>query len=74
MAIAITDGYIDGGNQVGCKLQTSREALASRDGEEEEVIPFHMHCQKTICSAWQGGNGMTRYTLLPDNSGDLANI
>ena len=73
MAITITEGNLDAStNTNSCNLSESRQA---------EVIPFHRHCQKTVCSAWQGGRGLTRTTLMPRNnddtafaSGDLSNI
>ena len=67
MAITITDGYMDKGNPVVCKFAAPTD-VSTRSGEGSEQteveIPFHRHCQKTVCSAWQGGQGLTRYTLL----------
>lgn len=84
MAITITDGYMDKGNPVVRKLSAPTDvSMRSGEGSEptEVEIPFHRHCQKTVCSAWQGGSGLTRKILMPRNNddtaflpGDLSNI
>jgi len=78
MAITITDGYMDNGNPVVRKLSAPTDvSMRSGEGSEptEVEIPFHRHCQKTVCSAWQGGSGLTRFTLIkqPENA-DLTSL
>ena len=51
MAIAITEGCVDDNADV--------VQVCSRD----VGVPFHRHCQKTVCSAYQGGNGLTWPTI-----------
>lgn len=89
MAIMITDEYLDNGSSVGRKLTTPRE-MSERDSgggggaghdngstsdTASETIPFHRHCQKTVCSAYgYDGQGMTRDILIPSIQGDLPNL
>lgn len=71
MAIAITEGYMDG-----------EKRQVSRSGEEQQsrnpVPQFHKHCQKTVCSAYgYNGNGETWNILKGDtdaNDMNLSNI
>lgn len=32
---------------------------ATNGSSTVDEIPFHKHCQKTVCSAYQGGDGYT---------------
>lgn len=63
MAITITEGC----------MQTSKGLLDNVVGDSgiettraAATVPFHRHCQKTVCSAYQGGQGLTRETLMPN--------
>lgn len=61
-------------NQIPAQVGNSEEIMAIsttergtrdaiiRDGDLDE-IPFHRHCQKTVCSAYQGGSGFTWNTI-----------
>lgn len=66
MAINITEGCMDAtGSQMVCNI-------ASRAGE---TIPFHKHCQATVCSAHgYNGAGKTWNILYTGNTGDLINL
>ena len=81
MAIAITEGCMDGiGNSTICKHELTQNNALVRDAivqtrSSEETIPFHRHCQKTICSAYgPNGNGLTWNILYRGGENDLANI
>lgn len=83
MAINITEGCMDAtGSQMVCNMDAMKgssmrevidsDAIASREGE---TIPYHRHCQKTVCSAYgYQGAGKTWTTLYHGNAGDLSNI
>ena len=62
MAITITEG--------GTMNNEQLRDVVVREGDLDE-IPFHMHCQKTVCSAYQGGRGLTWGTI---NTLDLPNL
>ena len=78
MAIAITDEYMNGectDAQV-CKADapaTTRDVVSTPRAAAD--VPFHRHCQKTVCSA-HGYNrqGATWETLSPGTQNDLPNL
>lgn len=62
-----------------CGLDTTPQARAlvvSERAGAADPIPFHRHCQKTVCSAYgYNGNGATWETLSPPEAvNDLANL
>ena len=78
MAIAITDEYMNGectDAQV-CNADasaTTRDVVSTPRAAAD--VPFHRHCQKTVCSA-HGYNrqGATWETLSPGTQNDLPNL
>ena len=76
MAIAITDECMHEIDSKASKRDTGQDdgPLLER-AAADSPIPFHKHCQKTVCSAYgSDGNGMTWNTLCPGTTGDLANL
>lgn len=83
MAINITEGCMDAtGSQMVCNMDAMKgssmreaidsDAIASREGE---TIPFHKHCQATVCSAHgYNSSGKTWNILYPGYSGNLSNL
>lgn len=62
-----------------CELDTTpqaRDLVVSERAGAADPIPFHRHCQKTVCSAYgYNGNGATWKTLSPpEEVNDLANL
>ncbi len=81
MAITITDGRMDASATPAMCNLSSRGNVLTRIAEqedppsEEEVVPFHKHCQKTVCSAYgYNGRGATWDTLYHGGEYDLLNI
>ena len=82
MAIAITEGCMDEvGNSTVCKHGLTQNNALVRDEivstrNSDPPIPFHKHCQKTVCSAYGGynGRGATWDTLYHGGEDDLKNI
>jgi hypothetical protein len=72
MAMTITDGCMGESEVMSpCNSTMNEKSLsqvrdivvATREGEGEQ-IPFHKHCQKTVCSAHgYNGQGATWYIL-----------
>ena len=58
-----------GGHDNGSTSDTASNTVS-------DEIPFHRHCQKTVCSAYgYDGQGMTRNILIPvPEDGDLQNL
>jgi len=62
MAITITNG---------CMEEASKDLPKARDLPDEsmrnpEIVSFHKHCQKTVCSAYgYNGEGATWSILYP---------
>lgn len=77
MAIAIKEGCIDGDNAARiCDVDTGKQSrdliVSTRDSSSS--VPFHRHCQKTVCSAYgYDGQGAT-WDILSRNSDSLSNL
>lgn len=79
MAISITEGCLDRNKdvQVCSSMEQVKDAPVverATNGEADPEIPFHRHCQKTVCSAY-GYNGAGKtWDVIYSQRSNLTNL